>query len=436
MSRSKKNINDALFNQVLSFFSNSNNKIFIAYSGGLDSHVLLHLLVQVHKVQPKIELVALHINHNLSPNAKQWANHCKKVCRDFGVDFIMKNVNARIAIKDHSPEEIARKLRYESFAESLPRDAVLVTAHQANDQAETLLLQLFRGAGVKGLAAIPAKIKFANGHLMRPLLSFAREELCQYAKRYQLHWIEDESNADIKFDRNLIRHKLTPLIKKNWPGIITTLNRTAGHCAVANELLENLASIDLATIVGEENTTISIKALTKLSPARQNNVLRFWLQSLHLTMPSEAKLNEIVRTIVKSRNDAVPVVRWYGVEIRKFQNYLHAMPPLSSHNNKIVLLFNFKKPLKLPSDLGVLQAKATKKFTDEFKGKKITVRFRFGGEKINLPKRQGTRQLKKLMQEWQIPPWMRDRIPLVYCDTEIIAVVGYYSIDGVKFCIA
>ncbi|MEI8055712.1 MAG: tRNA lysidine(34) synthetase TilS [bacterium] len=408
-------------------------KIFIAYSGGLDSHVLLHLLVQLRKIQSKfnfkLQLAAIHINHNLSLNAKHWTKHCKKICKELRVECLVKNVNAKIKIKDHSPEEIARKLRYKAFAKTLPKNAILVTAHQANDQAETLLLQLFRGAGPKGLAAMPTKVKFGKGWLMRPLLNFSREELLQYAKECKLKWIEDESNTDIKFDRNLIRHKLMPIIRKNWPGITTTLNRTASLCAAANELLENLAADDLASAVGDKGA-LNIESLRKLSLVRQNNALRFWLHTLHFSTPSAAKLNEIVRTMINSRSDASPVVRWRGTEIRRFQNYLYAMSPLLPHDKKQVLQFDLKRPLKLPGNLGVLRAKVSKKFLADFKGKKFTVQFRLGGEKLKLPKRLGTHELKKLMQEWQIPPWLRDRIPLVYCGSEIIAVVGYYNISG------
>jgi tRNA(Ile)-lysidine synthase len=404
-------------------------KIFIGYSGGLDSTVLLHLLTRICKEQPKLQLTAIHINHNLSLNAKKWTNHCKKVCKSLRVYCMVENVNAKIKIKDHSPEEIARKLRYETFAKKLPKNAILATAHQANDQAETLLLQLFRGAGPKGLAAMPEKMPFAKGWLLRPLLNFSREELLQYAKKYKLSWIEDESNTNIKFDRNFIRHKLIPIIKKNWPGIITTLNRAANHCASASELLEDLASEDFKKVVGAIKNTISIEKLKSLSLARQSNVLRFWLHTLKLTIPDTAKLNEIVRTAVNSRSDATPVIKWHGAEIRRFQNLLYAMQPLSPHNNKIVLPFNLKKPLKLPNNMGTLQAKINKQFKTDSK-KIFTIRFRQGGEKLKIAKRKGTHKLKKLMQEWQIPPWLRDRIPLVYCGDKIIAVVGYYNTNN------
>jgi len=428
----KKNIPEIMRDKISSFLMGS-DQIFVAYSGGLDSHVLLHLLAQIRKVQPKLKLTAIHVNHNLSANAKKWNQHCKKVCKGLRVECVIKNVDATIKIKGHSPEEIARKLRYESFAEILPKNALLLTAHQANDQAETLLLQMFRGAGPKGLAAISTKVKFAKGWLVRPILDFSREELLQYAIEYKLKWIEDESNTNLKFDRNLIRHKLMPAVKKQWPGIIATLNRVSRHCAEASELLEDLAAEDLSKIIGANKKTLNLTSLKELTVIRQHNVLRFWLHSLQLSTPSEAKLNEIIRTIVNSRSDATPQVKWHGAEIRRFQDHLYAMSPLLSHNNKIVLRWDLNKPLKLPNDLGVLQVKIAPKFKATIATKTFTVQFRQGGEKLKLAKRQGTHQLKKLMQEWRVPPWLRDRIPLVYCGAKIVAVIGYYSVSDLQF---
>jgi tRNA(Ile)-lysidine synthase len=276
---------------------------------------------------------------------------------------------------------------------------------------------------------MPAQTKFSQGRLIRPLLNFTREDLLQYAKENKLKWIEDESNADLKYGRNFVRHKLMPVVGKQWPGIVTVLNRVAKHCAESNELLEVLAAEDLAKVAGDSKGTINIVLLKQLSIARQRNVLRFLLYSLKLSIPSEAMLNEIIRAVVNSRSDAVPVVSWCGAEMRRFQNHLYVMSPLLPHDNKVVLPFDLNKQLKLPSDLGMLRVEVVKNSKFNIKDKVFTVRFRCGGEKIKIAKR-GTHQLKNLMQEWQIPPWLRDRVPLIYCGAEIIAVVGYYAIKA------
>lgn len=406
-------------------------QIFIAYSGGLDSHVLLHLLTQIKRYQPDLDLNAIHINHSLSVNAEHWDQHCKKICKDLKVKYITKQVDAKIKIKDHSLEEIARNLRYEAFAKILPKNAVLMTAHHANDQAETLLLQLFRGAGLKGLSGIAIKKEFAEGWLVRPLLRFSRSDLLEYAKEHKLEWIEDESNVDTKFSRNLVRHTLMPIILQNWPGVTKVLNRAANLCAQNEELIQELGRQDLISTTKIKDA-INIDALRQLSIARQCNVLRSWLHKLNLPMPSEIKIQEILRTAVNSRSDANPVITWSGVQIRRFNGNLYAMLPLSEHDNKLVLSFDIKRKLNLPNGLGVLSIKIKKNFAKDYQNKKFSIRFRIGGEKVFMPKRKATHELKKLLQEWQVPPWMRDRIPLVYCEDQIIAVSGFYTIDDLE----
>ncbi len=389
-------------------------KIFIGYSGGVDSHVLLHLLHDVYRHKKGIELTAVHVDHNFSPKAKKWARHCQKICKQLSIKCITRTIAARIN-DSYSPEEILRKLRYEVFAKILPKEACLVTAHQADDQAETLLLQLFRGAGPKGLAAMPEKAKFAHGWLVRPLLGCSRKEIHLYATKHKLKWVEDESNSNTKYDRNLIRHQLLPSIKARWPAIITTLNRVSRHSAEASELLEILAEQDLARLVnGTDSSILNITLLKTLPLNRQKNVLRFWFHKLFLPTPAEVKLREIVRTVINSRYDATPVVKWFGAEVRRFRNNLYAMLPL--------MPFDKKKSI---ADLDNLRSKIARKF--KLPMKKIRICFRQGGEQIKLPGRSGKHDLKKLMQEWSVPPWLRDRVPLIYYAKKIIAIVGYYN---------
>jgi tRNA(Ile)-lysidine synthase len=409
-------------NKILDLFA-IHKKIFIAYSGGVDSHVLLHLIAGLCNDKKDIKLSAIHVNHNINPQSLLWQQHCQKICRKLGVTCLVRTIPRELKANDHSIEEILRKMRYEIFAQVLSKDACLLTAHQVDDQAETLLLQLFRGAGPKGLAAMPEKVRFAKGFFARPLLKQKRAEILLYATKYELNWIEDTSNAEIKFDRNFIRHRLLPMIKEKWPSVITTLNRVSRHCSEANELLEILGELDLERRLTDKNI-INVMSLKNLSLIRQKNVLRFWLQRLNLSLPSESKLLEVVRTVINSRYDKMPVVRWLGAEIRRFRSDLYAMPPLTPHDNKTILFFS-KKILKLPDDLGVLKIEVVPKTKLDLK--KFKVCFRQGGERIKLPGRKGHSDLKNLMQEWAIPPWLRDRIPLVYYDNELVAVVGYYS---------
>lgn len=269
----KTKIFEPLQNKILSLIA-THKKIFVAYSGGLDSHVLLHILAKLTCNRKNTELTAIHIDHGVNPKAKLWVKHCQGVCKRLRVNFITHCIKLKQeAANIHSPEELLRNLRYEIFSKLLPTGGCLLTAHHANDQAETLLLQLFRGAGPKGLAAMPKHCKFAQGCLVRPFLDIERTVLWQYACKHRLKWIEDDSNTNVRFDRNFIRHKLLPVVLARWPKVITTLNRAAHHCAEANELLEVLGVSDLQAVkIFNDKNTIDIKLLKKVSLIRQKNI--------------------------------------------------------------------------------------------------------------------------------------------------------------------
>lgn len=401
----------------------ASNNLFIAYSGGLDSQVLLDVLATLRDDYPELQLTAIHINHNLSLNASLWSQHCQTECDKRNIQLLSKQVNASVKIAKHSPEEIARKLRYEAFAEILPNGACLLTAHQANDQAETLLLQLFRGSGVKGLAAMPSITSFAQGFLLRPLLPYTRNQLQAYADQQHLSWIEDESNFDTQYDRNFLRHNLFPQITQNWPGIIAALNRVAKHSAETSYLLDEIGAADLLTIGNGETNFLSISKLLALHEYRQRNVLRYWIEKHKFPTPSAIKLQQIEQTVLRCRSDATPRVNWHGAEVRRYQDNLYVMTPILPHDNTIQLPWNLASPLPLPANIGTLIAMIGN-LNPTISRDKFSVRFRSGGETIVLAKRKHHHTLRKLMQEWQVPPWQRNRIPLVYYEDELIAVVG------------
>lgn len=377
------------------------NKFLIAYSGGMDSHVLLHKFVTLRDQNKNIELRAVHVHHGLSLNADFWVEHCQKVCDDLGVTLIVEHVNVRKEKGKHSLEAIARKLRYQVFNKLLTDDEILVTAHHADDQAETVLLQLFRGAGIAGLAAMPEK----KDRLLRPLLSSSRQELLQYAKKHNLTWIEDESNEHIGFDRNFIRHKLLPIIAKKWPSHVATINRAAENCGEALELLNDFAQQDFSKTTGSVANTLSISALKKLSTARQNSVIRFWLKALGFAIPSKNKLEHIHTDILNCRIDANPIVSWDGVEIRRYQNNLYAMEPLGAFDINLAI-----KKLK--------EAQKLQQYDNDIK-----LRARKLGESVKVKNRQGTHTLKNIMQEKKIPPWLRDRVILVFQKDVLIDII-------------
>jgi tRNA(Ile)-lysidine synthase len=381
-------------------------------------------------------LRAIHINHGLNPDAAKWSEQCEADCRHLKIEFHQKTINAKSTL-GQSPEEIARCGRYAVFAAQLAVNDFLLTAHQQDDQAETLLLQLFRGAGPKGLSAMPMIKPFAAGFHARPLLDFTRHDLKQYAKEHQLHWIEDESNANTDFTRNFLRHDIMPLLKTRWPTVSKTLSRVASLCAETSEIIEEVAKKDLQESQQQPilqlsqqtnrvpsrlpNSTLSVKKLFELTPARQRQVLRAWISELGFPLPSALKLKQIQQDFLNARHDKLPHIQWKQVELRRYNHHLYLMKQMSRHNSSSIFQWDMQQPLVLP-DIGELRA-----IKNIAEVKKVIVRFRQGGEVCQLPGRKHHHELKKLFQQWDVPPWERDRVPLIYLNNQLIAVVGYFQ---------
>lgn len=289
-----------------------NSHKIIAYSGGVDSHVLLH---QLHMAGYQ-HLKAIHINHGLHQAANQWAQHCEQVCHQLGIDF----VSIRVTIKKkprHSLEALAREARYKALASEVSADSVLLTGHNQNDQAETVLLQLMRGAGVRGLSGMPQEKPFAEGVLLRPLLHSTREEIVAYAQQHGLQWIEDPSNATHAFDRNFLRNEVIPALVTRRDGVIQNIARSAEHMADTAELTEALAVIDYEMVKGSHETSLSIIALKRLSDSRQRNVIRYWLSLLPIRLPSQAVLGQIQQQLLYSYPGSQPRVQFGGTVLTR-----------------------------------------------------------------------------------------------------------------------
>lgn len=399
---------------------NKFNTLYLGFSGGLDSTVLLHALATALKCRTRLK--AVHVNHGISPNALLWQAHCKQFCLEHNIDCITRQVEID---RSANVEERARHARRAVFSSLImPQDA-LVLAHHQDDQAETLLLQLVRGAGIDGLAAMSDSSSFEKGAMLRPFLSLTRHALEQYAKEHQLNWVEDESNADSKYSRNYIRHQIMPLLKDKWPGVVGNLAQAAAHCGEAKTNLEALAQIDLQhKALGE---CLSIRALKHLSYERTANVLKVWLKKNQVLLPSTQTFRRIYTDVMLAKEDALPVVSWGSVLIKRYQDTLYiekqeAEVPLVS-----IQWTEFPKPLKigpLSMQLSATQSSAGLKIPS---GACIEVRFRQGGE--HLIWHGQTKSLKKLMQAWKIAPWLRQKWPLIYVDNQLAAVVGFAVSD-------
>lgn len=397
------------------------DKLVVGFSGGLDSTVLLHALAAHSSLHPK--LLAVHINHGISPNALAWQQHCEQFCRHLGIHFISEAVQFD---RSANIEERARLARYAVFSALLTERDCLVLGHHQDDQAETVLLQLLRGAGVDGLAAMTELGALGKGVVARPCLNSTRAQLEQYATLQQLAWIDDESNQDISYSRNYLRQTILPLLSDKWPGATGNMARTARHCQQAKSNLDALALHDCPELAFACDS-LCITPLLQLDFARLANVLRAWLKKRQIQAPSTALLRRMIDELIFARIDAVPQVNWDEVVVRRYQQHLY----LDKKNT--ICLPNYSEWLEFPSPLmlgvngfGVIAEPAHQGLVLP-ENAKITIRFRQGGETIVLHGQ--TKQLKKLFQEWLIPPWQREHIPLLYINDELAAVVNYAISD-------
>jgi tRNA(Ile)-lysidine synthase len=414
--------------------------LIVAYSGGLDSHVLLHLLAAL-RAEADFVLRAVHVDHALQPASADWAEHCRRVCAALSVPCQVERLTV-VAAPGEGLESAARRARYGALARHLASGEILLTAHHRDDQAETVLLQLLRGAGVHGLRAMPAVSPFGAGWHWRPLLAWRRRALEDYARRHGLEWIEDASNLDTAHARNFLRQRVLPLIETRWPAASDVIARSAEHAAEAAMLLDQLAREDLVRCRQEEGggaqQSLSVGCLRALEPARQRNLLRFWIRASGLKPPPAAILDEILAQGMRAATrSGSAVVHWPGGEVRRYRDRLSvhvATRPLAAPSPStaagLELLWEPPAPLVIPG-VGRLRAEPV---TGEglararLEGRRLRVRFRRGGETCRLGGHR--RRLKKLLQEAGIPPWERARLPLVYAGEELVAVGDRWICDG------
>lgn len=405
---------------------------WIACSGGVDSLVLLHATLALTRIAPGPwpVLRVIHINHQLHPQAADWAQSVERFCVDAGVDCVVRRVDVKAG--GLGLEAAAREARYAAFESVLNPSELLLQAHHHDDQSETVLLRLLRGSGVAGLAGIPAARTLGRGQLVRPLLAVARSTIVEYARQHALQWVEDDSNADARFDRNFLRQRVLPLLGERWPGYRDTLARVAQQAAETAALLRELAEDDLRDAVGAEGAPddgLDAAYCLSLSSARQANLVRGWLAQRQFPMPSRAQL-EAVLSMLTARCDAQPCVRWPGVEVRRFRGRLYALPPLAAvADYELDWQPELQPILTLPADAGALLAEqqlGAGLRTD----RSYRVRNRRGGERCHPLLRVHSQTLKKLLQEDELAPWWRERVPLIYCGTELAAVGDLWVCRG------
>lgn len=402
--------------------SAADRRYCVAFSGGADSTALLHALAQSNRDGHAFALRALHVNHHLQPQADDWARHALQMGERFNVP--MKALDVSVSPrKGESVEAIARASRYALFASELESDEVLLTAHHQDDQLETVLLQLLRGAGVAGLAAMPACARFVRGWHARPLLDVSRAELVEYVTREELPWIEDASNTDARFDRNFLRRHVLPALRQRWPSAAANVSRSARHMAEAQQLLDGIARLDMAS--ARDGKTLQCAALRALDPAHARNVLRYWLREQGFWLPSAARLEEIVTGMLHARVDAMPAVRWATAEVRRYRDRLYVMSPLPPAP-KGALAWDWKRQPEISIGEGLGKLRLAESGQGGLRLREppcpLSVDWRMAGTKLTPAANQPARTLRYLFQEAGIVPWMRPRFPLIAADGKAIAL--------------
>jgi len=366
-------------------------KIVVALSGGIDSVVLLHFLSKHYPGKVR----AIHINHNLSDYCHQWQSFCKNLCQNADINF--KSVD--IFIENTSNiEEISRKKRYLSLTSELKTGEILCTGHHQDDQAETLLLQLFRGSGVAGLSAMPKNKTIYGSQLYRPLLTISRQQITDYAIENHLDWVEDDSNKNINFRRNLLRLEFLPKLSAVFTSLTKNIARSAKHQAEALKLMHDLAILDIANhnLIIEDK--LQVTPLVELPKRRIVNVIRHYISHHELLSPSDKVLQEII-TLIHAKADAKSIVSWHHYQVRRYHNELYFFDENYTNSTRPCRYYDSLKDLP-----------------------NFEVRFRQDGQRIKFKGKQHSQSLKKILQEANIPPWERDHLRMYYIDGKLRAM--------------
>jgi tRNA(Ile)-lysidine synthase len=408
--------------------------IYIAFSGGLDSTVLLHAVASQFPVD---KLRALHVNHGLSPNSDLWQDHCAQVANKLSVQLLTFAVDVRPRGK--GVEKAARDARYQIFEDILKSGDCLLMAHHQDDQAETILYRLLRGAGPAGLAGMPEKRTLGEGTLLRPFLEVTRGELFSTATEQGLSWIEDESNASPDFDRNYLRARVIPAIAERWPDYRQRFARAAENCRSSAVVLDlygrrELAGLELRT----EKVGSSIALLRFLETVRdsQLNILRAWVSEEKRAPCGHQILESVLDDLVLSRADACPVVRWEGGEFRRYRERLHLLPAEFSScedrgtDHQIIDSRNFGAGVLVDAFGLELRPASGGRALRIAASDRVEIGVRKGGERCQPVGRAHSAPLKKLFQEYGLEPWLRDRVPLVFVNGNLAAVAGLFLCEG------
>jgi len=393
-------------------------RILVAFSGGPDSVCLAAQLASCANTRP---VSCIHVDHGLDSKSAERARHAVAISRSLGLECVVEQVivgrkPGRNTGHEGGTEGGARKARYALFSRLLQRGETLVTAHHADDQAETILMRLLRGAGPTGLAGIPRQRPFGSGWLVRPLLDWKKSEIMAWLEAGNLEWIADPANDDLTFDRNFVRHEIMPLLRARWPGVAGAIRRAGRLSDGAADAVTQVARIDLANCLNP-NRLLSQSCLELLPSFRQAEMLRYWCQKESRPPPPGAPLDEFLGQLKSAASDRQPVLRWADQTLHAYNRWLWLDQERSAPSTDAIP-WSGSNALTLPSAAGQLMLTGSGASLSPA----LTVRFGQPGEKIRLPGRDHHHAVNKLMSEADIPPWQRALWPRLWQDDKLVAV--------------
>jgi tRNA(Ile)-lysidine synthase len=403
---------------------------WIGLSGGLDSTVLLHLLVSLREKYPLPPLVALHVDHQLSSQSLEWAAHCSRVCEQLDVELIIRQV--QVTDDGSGPESAARAARYAVFEELLAADELLLLAHHHDDQVETFFLRLLRGAGTLGLGGMPRQRRLGRAQLLRPLLTWRRLDLEAYARGQNLDWVEDDSNRDQSLDRNYLRHAVLPLLEQRWPGYRRSVEQAMFAVSAAEtELAQSLRpQMTAARSEYSGEPVLNLASFAELGEETCCRLLRLWIAELGEQPPGRQPLQELVRQLQTADPAASPRLEAGNYCLQRYRGRLHMVRLRLAPTILPSCELRPDQPLDIPG-LGWVAVR----HSDE-SGMRLPVQgfwrlgFRSGGERCRPAGRDHSQSLKKLLQEYGVPPWQRQFVPLLYDGEELAAVGDLWICEG------
>ncbi|MEP1552149.1 MAG: tRNA lysidine(34) synthetase TilS [Paraglaciecola sp.] len=410
--------------------------IVVAYSGGVDSHVLLHALSELKQSQEYVfNLHAIHIHHGLSQNADIWQTHCQQVCSDLNVAFQTANVAVEAQARQ-SLEAQARDARYQKLVELAPADSHILLGQHQDDQLETFLLQLKRGAGPKGLSAMNQHWSVATAigtesktvNFYRPLLEVSQQSILEYAQQQKLKWVEDESNQNAQFDRNFLRLDVLPILQSRWPELASSVSRSAQLCAQQQEMLDEICAEKLVHIQTDKNC-LDLNELLKLNEKWLHQVVRYWLSQQGVSSPSLAVLQQLLPQVLLAAEDATPILQWQSWQFRRFNQQLYVIPePVDLPAFETV--WQGESTMNLPGGLGALCFSQSNNQLDSSQAYltinpnlgPLTVRLGGYSSKFKPKGSQYSKPIKQWFKLWKVPPWQRGSTLILLQNQQVIAL--------------